>query len=120
NMGPTPFKLGRILAPWEMDRQHRYRTTLVGEQLQQTTTNMVRNRSRKRPGRFVEMTRLLAQAVPYQIDPSRTIWNVVWQATGYRLRFLYRNIKTAIPSIDDPAQAAIDFSFFVLHVRAKR
>src|SRR2546423_6003957 len=39
-----------------------------------STRRAVRNRSRQRPGSFLEITRLLAQAVPYRIDSSRTIW----------------------------------------------
>ena len=45
----------------------------VGGFAQMSTRRAVRNRSRQRPGSFLEITRLLAQAVPYQIDPSRTI-----------------------------------------------
>jgi hypothetical protein len=37
-------------------------------------TKTVRNRSRQRPGGFPEITRLLAQAVPYQIDSSRPVF----------------------------------------------
>ena len=36
-------------------------------------TNRVQNRSRQRPGSFLEITRLLAQAVPYLIDSSAAI-----------------------------------------------
>ena len=46
-------------------------------------TNTVRNRSRQRPGSVLEITRLLAQAVPYQIDSSTTIWTL-WQGLCYR------------------------------------
>jgi hypothetical protein len=35
----------------------------------------LRDRSRQRPGGFLEITRLLAQAVPYQIARHAGFWN---------------------------------------------
>src|SRR5437763_9733892 len=50
------------------------RTDLLGFAQNVHEMNTVRNRSRQRPGSLLKITRLLAQAVPYQIDSSRTIW----------------------------------------------
>ena len=44
------------------------------------------NRLRQRPGSFLEITRLLPQAVLYQIDSSRTIWTS-WERPEYKQRF---------------------------------
>ncbi|HBB94552.1 MAG TPA: hypothetical protein DC054_04115 [Blastocatellia bacterium] len=49
-------------------------TDLLGFAQNVDETNTVQNRSRQRPGSFLEITHLLAQAVLYQIDSLRTIW----------------------------------------------
>jgi hypothetical protein len=53
-------------------------------------TNTVRNRLRQRPGSFPEITRLLAQAVLYQIDSSRMIGSFWARPLRYMIHRLRR------------------------------